>query len=303
LAVSKSHRIPVKIGQLRYLLSLEPFRDQAALARKLGTSARYVRWMLSGEKPGYKHSGKIWKLYQTHRRKGTPVKPPKRLPLPKRKFVSSVAVVSVLRYLFQPTDAEKIPGKDRVWIDRVSRFAATEQKVRGKFDSWDGFAIVMVQGASDTGSISIRRYRPKGGAQHHLDFSEERELSDEAEMEPDSEVVDMLAERWAMMPEKHRAVLSYLPIEEWIDTIAENVTGGEVIFNFWISRFSERPTPGAYGLARDPNDPETFEVVQSVARENVDSATSDSEHFQYDLVGLYAFTGWNKKAGVKPPRQ
>jgi hypothetical protein len=56
-------------------------------------------------------------------------------------------------------------------------------------------------------------------------------------------------------------------------------------------------------LARDPNNPKTFEVVESVARENVDSATSDSEHFSYDLVGLYAFTGWNKKAGVKPPRQ
>jgi hypothetical protein len=33
----------------------------------------------------------------------------------------------------------------------------------------------------------------------------------------------------------------------------------------------------------------------------VDGASG--EDFQFDLVGVYAFTGWNKKAGKKPPRQ
>jgi hypothetical protein len=257
--------------------------------------------MLSGEKPGYKHSPKIWKLYQYHRRKHTPVKPPKRLPKPKYDFVSTAAVTQVLRYLFQPTDAEKIPAASRPWTARDTRYASTERKVRGKFDSWDAFCIVMVQGSTRAGSISIRRYWPKGGAQHHLDFSEERELSDEGKMEP-SEAAEELAERWATLPEKHRKIVSHLPIEEWIDGIGDNAQG-EVIFNFWISRFSERPTPGAFGLARDPNDPQTVRVVESVAQENVDAATSESEHFQYDFIGMYAFTGWNKKRGRKPPRQ
>lgn len=296
-------RIPVNIGQLRYLLSLEIFKDQDALARRLGTSARYIRWMLSGDKPGHKHSGKIWKLYQLHRRKGSPVKPPSRLPRAGRDFVSMAAVVVVLRYLFQPTDAQKIPPDSRPWQDRDSRFAATERKVRGTYKSWDIFAVVMVQGATEEGVVSIRKYRPKGGAQHHLDFEEERELSEEGPEEGDSEEVDALAERWATMSEKHRDLVSHLPIEEWIDAISQNVSGGEVLFDFWITRLSEREKGSSGGNYRDPNDPNTLTALEAAVEMNVDSATEQNEHFRYDLVGVYAFAGWNKWPGKKKKKK
>jgi len=295
VAVAK-HKIPVNVGQLRYLLSLEPYRDQQALADKLGTSARYIRWMLSGEKPGYKHSPKIWKLYQLHRRKGTPVKVPTRLPPTGRDFVAVAGVVSVLRYLFQPTDASKIPPAYRPWQDRVSRYITTERKVRGTFKSWDAFSIVMVQGRTETGVISIKRYRPKGGGQPHLDFSEERELSEEGEDE--SESIMALSERWGALSRKNRDAVKHLPIEEWIDAMGE-IAQGEVIFDFWVTRLSEmeKRKGSTFGNYRDPRDPQTLRVMEANVEQHLEMATEQNEHFQYDLVGVYGFTGWNKWPG------
>jgi hypothetical protein len=297
LPPAQIHRIPVKPGQIRYLLSLEPFGDQAALARKLGTSPRYLRRMLTGERPGFKYSGKIWKLYESHRRKATPQVPPKRVAPSTRGFAPTAGVVKILQHIFQPTDAQKVPSAKRPWQARETKYASKEKKVRGKFDSWDGFSIVMVQGNSDQGVVSIRRYKPRGGAQHHLDFEEERM---EGAEEFESATIDEIAERFYSLSVRHAEVIAHLPVEEWIDGMREKAFS-EPIFNFWVSRFSERPKAGAFGLARDPADPQTLAVVEANCEMDVDGASG--EDFQFDLVGVYAFTGWNKKAGKKPPRQ
>jgi hypothetical protein len=291
-------RIPVQPGQIRFLLSLAPYPTEEALAKALGTSARYLRRMLTGARPGYKYSGKIWKLYQSHRRKGTPQKPPKRIPKPTRGFVSMASVVGVLQYIFQPTDAQAVPSRHRKWQDRETLFATTERKVRGKFDSWDAFSIVMVQGATDAGTVSIRRYHKKGGGQHHLEGFEEARLEEVEEYE--SSTLEEIMERWESLPEKLAQVVEHLDIGGWLET-AQEVVFSEPIFNFWACRMSERPKAGEFGLARDPRDPQTRKVMESNCYEAALGA--NGEDFQYDFLGMYAFSGWNKKPGKKPPRQ
>jgi len=289
-------RIPVDIGRLKYLLSLEAFKDQDALAAKLGTSARYIRWMLSGDKPGYKHSGKIWKLYELHRRKASPVREPRRQRAAGRDFVAVAGVVAVLRYIFQPTDNKKIPPDYRPWQDRLTRYISSDRKVRGTYKSWDAFSIVMVQGRTEDGVVSIKRYRPKGGGQPHLDFEEERELSDDGEFV--SEAIEQLAERWATLSGRNRRIVSHLPIEDWIDALSE-VAQSEVLFDFWVTRLSEREKRkgSTFGNYRDPRDPQTLRVMEANVEQHLEMATEQNDHFQYDLVGVYAFTGWNKWPG------
>jgi hypothetical protein len=293
---TRPHHIPVKPGQLRYLLSLEPFRDQNALAQKLGTSARYIRWMLSGDKPGYKHQRKIQQLYEYHRRRGTR-QVIRRVAAPQRQFVSMDSVVKVLKYVFQPTDVQTTPTAKRPWQDRRTRFASKERRTsRKRFDSWDGFSIVAVRGLDDYGDKALKRYGkvialPEG--------------------EPTT--MDSVMERWESLTDKEYDVVSHLPIEEWLEELGgtsdeepeeeEEGDGTFLIFNFWVSRFSERPKAGGFGGSRDPNDPNTFAAVEAVARLNAESASDEDGHFQYDVVGVYAFTGWNKRPGKKPPRQ
>lgn len=254
--------------------------------------------MLSGEKPGYKHQRKIERLYEQHRRAGTP-QVLRRVAKGKRGFVPMASVVQILRYIFQPTDAQTIPTDKRPWQDRRTRFASSSRSVRGEFDSWDGFSIVMVEGSSDMGSTSVRRYKPRGGGQHHLDFIEERQEVEEMEGSPD---IAELVNRWDTLSERYKRIVSHLPVGDWIELIDEHGSG-EIIFNFWVTRFSERPKAGGFGNARDPNDPTTFKVMVSVVEDAVEIANSESDHFSYSLIGVYAFTSWNKKAGKKPPRQ
>lgn len=291
-------RIPVQPGQIRFLLSLSPYPTEEALAKALGTSARYLRRMLTGARPGYKYSPKIWKLYQTHRRKGTPQKPPKRIPKSTRGFAPMASVVGVLQHIFQPTDAQAVPSRQREWQDRETLFATKEKKVRGKFDSWDAFSIIMVQGATDAGTVSIRRYHKKGGGQHHLEGFEEARLEEAEEYE--SSTMEEIMERWQSLPEKLAAVVSHLDIDNFLE-IAQEAVFSEPIFNFWASRFSERPKAGAFGLARDPRADDTRRVMESICQEAALSANGGD--FQYDFIGMYAFSGWNKKPGKKPPKQ
>jgi hypothetical protein len=293
-----SQQIPASPGEIQYLLSLETYPSQEALADVLGTSARYIRWMLSGRKPGLKHGAKIHKLFEYHRRRGTK-QVIRRVARPRRDFVPMSSVMKVLRHVFQPTDARAVPNRTRVWQERRTRFAAKERRLRGKFDSWDGFSIVLAQGQTDSGVASIRRYKPRGGGQFHLDFTEEREFTEDVERD---EEVDEIEGRWEELPDKHRAVVSHLPIDEWIKMIGD-IAGPSFLINFWVSRFSERPAPGAFGLARDPGDPETRANVEAVSRDDAESATADDGHFEYTWIGLYAFTGWNRKSGKKAPRQ
>ena len=256
--------------------------------------------MLTGARPGYKYSPKIWKLYQSHRRKATPQKPPKRIPKSTRGFVSMASVVGVLQYIFQPTDAQAVPSRHRVWQDRETLFATKEKKVRGKFDSWDAFSIVMVQGATDQGTVSIRRYIKKGGGQHHLEGFEEARMEDAEDGAYESSTLEEINERYESLPEKLQAVVSHLDVGGWIESAQEFVFS-EPIFNFWANRMSERPKAGGFGLARDPRDPETRRVMESNCYEAALGANGGD--FQYDFIGMYAFSGWNKKRGKKPPRQ
>lgn len=208
------------------------------------------------------------------------------------------AVVSILQYIFQPSDAQAVPSRERIWQDRKTTFATKEKKVRGKFDSWDAFSVVMVQGATDQGTVSIRRYSKRGGGQHHLEGFEEARLEEAEEFE--STTLEEIIERFEGLPAKLEAIIEHLDVSAWIETAQEAIFS-EPIFNFWVNRMSERPKAGAYGLARDPKDPGTRKVMESNCYEA--ALMAGGGDFQYDFLGMYAFAGWNKKRGRRPPRQ
>jgi len=111
-----------------------------------------------------------------------------------------------------------------------------------------------------------------------------------------------LIERWNTLPPAYAKIVSHLPLDEWIDSLAEKVFS-EPIFNLWVTRFSEREKAGGFANLRDPADPDTRANMEAVVEQNVESAAMEEGDFQFDLVGMYGFTGWNKKHGKKPPRQ
>jgi len=285
--------IPLK-DILARLLKTERFSTQRALAEYLGTSPRYLRFILSGQRSGAKYERKARAVYERLRRKEAPYRPPRKrlLPTPKRavpdRYVKASDVVDVLIYVFQPADIRALPRRE--YQHTPTLFFTDEKRVRGRFDTWTGYSIVAayLQEGADSGVLDSARMRKRRPRQEGMKRYRDRIARE----------FRGIFDRYEGLSAEQRRAIDHLPMDKYLGRIRAIMQSGglgrppEFVINFWASRFSERSRAGGPGKSRDPTDPRTRRIIEGVVEADISFATT--EDMRFELVGLYGYSGFNK---------
>jgi len=272
------------VYELEYLLVKHYTQD--VLADILGTSARYIRWILSGRKSGALYREAIHDLYEEARREPPP---PKKRRRPGKKPTLAYAplkeVIDVLHYIFNPIEY-KVPSPRFRWVHRDTRFLTREPDWprRSVLRNWNGFFIMVAVPLADS---SIQAFKKSGKAY----YPPGREPEEEEEREPGeddiSENVEAAWERFNHISDREAALVSHLPVDAWLEAWGE-VDNGFGLINFLISRVdSAFPMPP--GL-------EARKLVEAASEQTaVDSTEKVMGQVEYIFLGLYAFSGWKPR--------
>lgn len=272
------------VSSLQYLL--DKHYTQEELGDILGTSARYVRWMLSGKKSGAKHADAIHELYEQVRREPPPEKR-RRKPsrVPSISYVRTADVLSILRYIFNPIEF-KVPAAQWRFTHRGTRFLTFDPDWprRASFTTWSSFFIMLLIPLSAEWERMIRR-----SGKRYVEILPEIEEEDFGQ-DTDAPLAQAAANRYAQLSEKELRIISHLPVEAWLETFAENDEGSTLV-NFLVSRHDT-------AFPHAPDSKEAFENAEASAEETT-AAFSDQHEGEAEAVylGMYAFSGWKKKGG------